>query len=230
LVYLTVGFIFLAWILKFLPDIGLAKWLAESPLRLLWLVPLTYLAQFYMGSGEDGVFGPATAVFLKPDWIKLGYYAVFFGYGAICFPHKGFHEKVGRLWPVYFALAMIFFIAVLTIIENKDEGPNYELISLYSSLFAWLMIFGLIGLFRKMFSQENKKVRFVSDSSYWLYIAHLPLIQIIQFWFSEWPLPSLIKLILVCIFTTVLLLLSYRYFIRYTPVGTLLNGKRFKIS
>ena len=230
LVYLTVGFVFLAWILKFLPDIGLAKWLAESPLRLLWLVPLTYLAQFYMGSGEDGVFGPATAVFLKPNWIKLGYYAVFFGYGAICFPHKGFHEKVGRLWPVYFALAMIFFIAVLTIIENKDEGSNYELISLYSSLFAWLMIFGLIGLFRKMFSQENKKVRFVSDSSYWLYIAHLPLIQIIQFWVSEWPLPSLIKLILVCIFTTVLLLLSYRYFIRYTPVGTLLNGKRFKIS
>jgi peptidoglycan/LPS O-acetylase OafA/YrhL len=230
LVYLTVGFVFLAWILKFLPDIGLAKWLAESPLRLLWLVPLTYLAQFYMGSGEDGVFGPATAVFLKPDWIKLGYYAVFFGYGAICFSHKGFHEKVGRLWPVYFALAMIVFIAVLTIIENKDEGSNYELISLYSSLFAWLMIFGLIGLFRKMFSQENKKVRFVSDSSYWLYIAHLPLIQIIQFWVSEWPLPSLIKLILVCIFTTVLLLLSYRYFIRYTPVGTLLNGKRFKIS
>ena len=227
LIYLTVGFVFFAWVLKFLPDIGLAKWLAESPLRLLWLVPLTFWVQFHMGSGDDGVFGPATAVFLKPDWIKLGYYAIFFGYGAICFPYNGFHEKVGRLWPVYFGLATILFIAILFIIENKDEGSNYELISLYSAIFVWLMIFGLIGLFRKMFSQENKKVRFVSDSAYWLYIAHLPLIQIIQFWVSDWPLPSFPKLIFVCIVTTVLLVLSYRYFIRYTVIGTLLNGKRY---
>ena len=228
LVYLTVGFLLLMGILKFIPINGFARWLAESPLRLLWLAPLTYWAQLKMGSGEDGVFGPSTSVFLKPDWIKLGYYAIFFGYGAICFPHKGFHEKVGRFWPVYFALATIFFIAVLTIIENKDEGSNYKLISIYSSLFAWLMIFGLIGLFRKMFSQENKKVRFVSDSAYWLYIAHLPLIQIIQFWVSDWPLPSFIKLMVVCIATTLLLLISYRYFIRHSAIGTMLNGKKFK--
>jgi peptidoglycan/LPS O-acetylase OafA/YrhL len=194
----------------------------------MWLIPLTYWAQLNMGSGEDGVFGPSTAVFLKPDWIKLGYYAIFFGYGAMCFPHKGFHEKVGRFWPVYFALATISFIATLTIIENKDEGSNYELISLYSALFVWLIIFGLIGLFRKIFSRENPKVRFVSDSAYWLYITHLPLIQIIQFWVSDWPLPSYVKLLFTCIVTTVLLLLSYRYLIRYTLIGTLLNGKRFK--
>ena len=228
LVYLTVGFLLLMGILKFIPRSGFVKWLAESPLRLLWLVPLTYWAQLNMGSGEDGVFGPSTAVFLKPDWIKLGYYAIFFGYGAICFPHKGFHEKVGRFWPVYFALATIFFIAVLPIIEKKDEGSNYEWISLLSALFVWLMIFGLIGWFRKLFSRENPRVRFVSDSAYWLYIAHLPLIQIIQYWVSDWPLPSFIKLIFVCIVTTVLLLLSYRYLIRYTVIGTLLNGKRLK--
>ncbi len=228
LVYLTLGFVLIAGILKYIPNVGFLKWLAESPLRLLWLVPLTFWAQFNMGSGEDGVFGPATAVFLKPDWIKLGYYAIFFGYGAICFPHKGFHEKVGRFWPVYFAFATIFFIAVLPIIENKDEGSNYEWISLLSALFVWLMIFGLIGWFRTLFSRENPRVRFVSDSAYWLYIAHLPLIQIIQYWVSDWPLPSFIKLIFVCIVTTVLLLLSYRYLIRYTVIGTLLNGKRLK--
>ena len=228
LVYLTLGFVLLAGILKYIPNIGFVKWLAESPLRLLWLVPLTFWAQFNMGSGEDGVFGPATAVFLKPDWIKLGYYAIFFGYGAICFPYRGFHEKVGRFWPVYFAFATIFFITVLSIIEKKDEGLNYEWISLLSALFVWLMIFGLIGWFRKLFSRENPRVRFVSDSAYWLYIAHLPLIQIIQYWVSDWPLPSFIKLIFVCIVTTVLLLLSYRYFIRYTVIGTLLNGKRLK--
>ena len=228
LVYLTVGFVLLAGMMKFLPHLGFAKWLAESPLRLLWLVPLTFWAQFHMGSGEDGVFGPATTVFLKPDWIKLGYYGIFFGYGALCFPFEGFHKKVGRLWSLYLILAAVVFTLALLIIEEKDKDWNYGWISLSSALFVWLMILGLIGRFRTLFSRENPKVRFVSDSAYWLYIAHLPVIQILQFWVSEWSVPSLVKLIFVCVLTTALLLLSYRYFIRYTAIGTLLNGKRYK--
>ncbi len=230
LVYLTVGFVLLAGILRFFPKLAFAKWLAESPLRLLWLVPLTFWAQFHMGSGEDGVFGPATAVFLKPDWVKLGYYAIFFGYGALCFPHEGFHKKVGRFWPLHLTFAAVAFTLALLIIEDKDQDWYYGWISLYSALFVWLMIFGLIGPFRKFFSKENPQVRFVSDSAYWLYLAHLPLIQIIQFWVAEWSLPIFLKLSFVCVITTLLLLLSYRYLIRYTLIGTMLNGKRYKTN
>ena len=107
---------------------------------------------------------------------------------------------------------------------------NYHWISLCSASFVWFMIFGLIGLFRKFFSNESPKIRFVSDSAYWLYIAHLPLIQLVQFWVSDWSLPSIFKLIFICAITTILLLLSYRYLIRYTLVGTMLNGKRYKIN
>ena len=224
------GFVLLAWILRFFPNLAFAKWLAESPLRLLWLVPLTFWAQFHMGSGEDGVFGPATAVFLKPDWAKLGYYAIFFGYGALCFQHGGFHKKVGCFWPLHLTFAAVAFTLALILIEEKDQDWNYSWISLYSALFVWLMIFGLIGSFRKFFSRENPKVRFVSDSTYWLYIAHLPLIQILQFWVAEWSLPSFLKLIFVCLITTLLLLLSYRYLIRYSLIGTMLNGKRYKTN
>ena len=107
LVYLILAFVLVASILKFLPMPGFARWLAESPIRLLWLVPLTYWAQYYMrGVGQDGWFGPSTAVLLEPDWIKLGYYAIFFGYGAICFGHAGFHEKVGRFWPIHILVAV----------------------------------------------------------------------------------------------------------------------------
>ena len=226
LIYLTAGFLILVWIFKFMPNFGFGNWLAESPLRLLVLIPVTYITQFYMGSGEDGVFGPATAVFLKPDWIKLGYYGIFFGFGALCFLHKDFHEKVGRLWSLHFLLASLTFGFALFLIERKDEGWNYEWISLCSAIFVWLMIFGLIGLFRKFFSNESPKIRFVSDSAYWLYIGHLPLIQLVQFWVSDWSLPSFVKLVFICAITTMLLLLSYRYLIRYTLVGTMLNGKR----
>ena len=226
LVYLVLVFVLVASVLKFVPMPKLAKWLAESPLRLLWLVPLTYWAQYSMGGGgEDGLFGPTTSVWLEPDWIKLSYYGIFFGYGALCFRHKGFHEKVGRFWPIHLFVSVVVFLTALILMETKDMEFRYEIISLCSALFVWLMIFGLIGVFRTFFSGESLKIRFVSDSAYWLYIAHLPLIQVLQVWVSEWPVPSVFKLVFVCLVTTGLLLLSYRYLIRYTPIGNMLNGK-----
>ena len=226
LVYLVLVFVLVASVLKFVPMPKLAKWLAESPLRLLWLVPLTYWAQYSMGGGgEDGLFGPTTSVWLEPDWIKLSYYGIFFGYGALCFRHKGFHEKVGRFWPIHLFVSIVVFLTALILMETKDMEFRYEIISLCSALFVWLMIFGLIGVFRTFFSGESLKIRFVSDSAYWLYIAHLPLIQVLQIWVSAWPIPSLTKVVLVCVVTTALLLVSYRYLIRYTPIGTMLNGK-----
>lgn len=88
------------------------------------------------------------------------------------------------------------------------------------------MTFGMIGLFRKVCSSENKTVRFVSDSSYWLYLAHIPLLFPLQALLSPLDISAFIKMPIVCLITTGLLLLSYRYMVRYTWLGTMLNGKR----
>ena len=79
------------------------------------------------------------------------------------------------------------------------------------------MILGFIGFFRKFFAAENLRIRYVSDSAYWLYLAHLPLTQALQIWMSDWYVPSLIKIIMICVLTTGTLLLMYEYLIRYTP-------------
>ncbi|MCS7470670.1 hypothetical protein NZK35_28800 [Stieleria sp. ICT_E10.1] len=62
--------------------------------------------------------------------------------------------------------------------------------------------------------------------SYWLYLTHIPLIIYAQYWVRDYPLPPFLKFLIVCVVTSVLLLLSYQLLIRYTPIGTLLNGKR----
>lgn len=231
LIFLIVGFVVLEQVFRFMPLSGMAKWLAVSPMRLLWLTPLTFLAQYNMGEGgEDGTFGPVTAVFLEPNWIKLSYYGLFFGYGAVCFPHREFHDKIGRFWPIHIILAVLLFVVAIKYFEDKEDDGAYAIISFCSSLFAWLMIFGLIGLFRRFFSNQNLRIRFLSDSAFWIYLAHLPLVQLIQLWVSDWALPALFKLLLVCVLSTLLLLVSYRLFVRYTWVGTMLNGKRIPNS
>ena len=98
------------------------------------------------------------------------------------------------------------------------------------ALFAWLMIFGLMGLFRRLCARENPSVRYVSDSSYWLYVAHLPLIFVAQAAVKPLGLPALVKFTIVCVAVTALLLVVYDRMVRYTRLGTLLNGPRRRPS
>ena len=44
------------------------------------------------------------------------------------------------------------------------------------------------------------------------------------------PYPSFMKFLFICTVTTGFLLVVYEYGIRYTPIGTLLNGKRTRDS
>lgn len=224
LIYLVAVFLILCRIFTAYPLNKTAERLVTSKIRLIWLVPITYWAQFYMK--ED--FGPSTAVWLNPDWLKLGYYGIFFGYGALCFGNDTFNQKIGKYWPLYFITSVGFFVGALTCMNFKEWEWSYKTLTLCSACFVWLMIFGCIGLFRKFFSAKMPKIRYISDSSYWLYIIHLPVIQILQALFANWELPSVIKFILITILTTVIILLSYEYLIRYTWIGTMLNGKRSK--
>ena len=54
----------------------------------------------------------------------------------------------------------------------------------------------------------------------------MPPIMALQFWVSDWPYPSLLKFLFIFTLTVGILLLIYEYAIRYTWVGTMLNGKR----
>ena len=93
------------------------------------------------------------------------YYAVFFGCGALCY-NRGVLERVGeRAWPVYLLLAIPALLLGLHWYELRGglfvTGESNELThllynnllcALFSVVYAWLMIFGLIGLFRRFFS------------------------------------------------------------------------------
>jgi hypothetical protein len=68
----------------------------------------------------------------------------------------------------------------------------------FQALYAWMMCFGCMGLFRSLLVRENAAIRYLSDSSYWLYLAHLPLTIYLQTLIRDWPLPGLLKLTRVC--------------------------------
>ncbi|MEK9984821.1 MAG: acyltransferase family protein, partial [Opitutae bacterium] len=187
LLWLVVGFSLLVSIFPSGFFKNITQYLTESHLRLLWLVPITFVPQNFMPD-----FGPDTSVELKPNFIKLSYYFIFFAYGAACYGRPGFTEKAGRYWPFYFLAALPVLIIGILLYEKipQSESTYKPLAALCSATYVWLMILGSVGFFRKFFAAENPRIRYVSDSAYWLYLAHLPLTQALQIWMSEWYVPS----------------------------------------
>lgn len=197
--------------------------------RYLWIVPLTMLPQWFMGnSGERPHFGPDLSANILPMPHLLVYYAIFFFFGALYYDCNDETGKVGKRWiftlPV--ALLIVSPIGLALGWSPDEESPNHIVSVLAQSLFAWMMVFSLMGAFRRLVVKGSAVWRYVSDSSYWLYLAHLPLIVLAQGLIRPWQLPALLKFSLLCIVTTAILLVTYEYLVRYTPIGTLLNGPR----
>lgn len=196
-------------------------WLTLSPLRLFWIVPVTLIPEYFMG--YDGPhFGPDTSTGLLPPPHLLLYYGLFFGFGVLYFDAEDNQGRLGRRWWLWLPLSLLLLFPVGWI-TMALSGPATGILQV---LYTWAMCFGMIGLFRKYLSHESRALRYLSDSSYWLYLAHLPLVIALQQVVRDWPLPAPVKFLLICAVATGLLLLSYEWLVRHTWVGLILNGRR----
>ena len=236
LVWLLAGFAAVIAILSAVPvRPRLPWWLVASPLALIWLVPLTAWAQSAMFSGSviPG-FGPDTSAGLLPIPQVLAYYAIFFVFGAVVFVTPEAGERMGAGWWALLPLAFVLYPAAHAISTMTpwgyelagDELTRRTLSALVQALFCWLMVLGSIGLCRRLVSAERRWLRYLSDSSYWLYLAHLPLVLVGQQLLQPVPLPGLAKFALLLVGSTALLLATYEWGVRYTFIGTRLNGPR----
>lgn len=232
LCWLVAGFVGYAFLVRTLKFSSIPRWLFCSPVSLIWLVPLTMIPQNFMLSG---IFGPDPSIGILPIPSVLGYYAIFFYFGAFYWELDDNEGHLGRYW--YISLPVALFIVFPIGLEMsmgtfgieslQSFGPFKQLLStLLQALFAWLMVFGCIGMFRAFLSNENKTMRYISDSSYWIYLTHLPLVMVAQWLVSGLEIPAMIKFVSIIVVVSGLLLLTYEYLVRYSVVGSVLNGPR----
>ena len=215
--------------------IGPPRWLVVSPVRFLWLIPLTMIPQWFMGRIVS-VFGPDTSAGLVPMPHVLAYYAIFFGFGVLYYGAEDDAGRAGRWWwlsipialLIVFPLGMVFTFAEAPPLDWMSPEAIRLTVGLIQVSYTWLMVFGSMGLFRRLLTSDRRSMCYVSDSSYWLYLAHVPLIIAAQLYVRAWDLPASVKFMLICVASTAVLLLSYQWCVRYTPIGTLLNGRRVR--
>lgn len=95
-------------------------------------------------------------------------------------------------------------------------------------LLCWFLTFAVLGLFLRYCSRPSPRWRYMSDSSYWLYIMHMPAVVGLQVAFRVVPLPALAKVPIVLAVAVAILVATYDLFVRPTWIGALLNGRRYR--
>ena len=206
----------------------LPNWISTSAWKYVWIIPLTAIAQYVMPNDID-FFGPATTESFLPTLSVVAYYAVFFGFGAIYFDADHSRQPAGKLWHAMLLLSLIVVFPIgLATAESEGMGRIVSVVC--QVVYAWMMTFGAIGMFRTLLSRESQSLRYVSDSSYWMYLIHLPVIFYAQYLVRDSGVSTYIKFAAVCFGSSFVLLVSYHVLVRYTPIGSLLNGQRRKLG
>ncbi len=191
-----------------------------APLPLGALSFLALLPMKYAGLEDPPGFVPAPHIVVA--------YAIPFGFGWLLFANADLLDVLRRRAWLYTAIAVAACIAYIGLLFSfADRGMAFYATRAVHALAMWCLILGITGLFLRYLSGHSALRRYLCDSSYFLYIAHLPLIVMFQLILLGVPLPPLAKIVLVLAATITVLLPVYRYGVRPTVIGAVLNGRKY---
>jgi peptidoglycan/LPS O-acetylase OafA/YrhL len=94
-------------------------------------------------------------------------------------------------------------------------------------LIHWLMFFSCLSLFLRHASGPSPRLRYLSDSAYWIYMVHPVVLVGIQIALMPAHLAGEWKALVGLLLATPVLLYSYDRFVRAGWIGVLLNGRRY---
>ena len=140
-------------------------------------------------------------------------------------------QALARRWTLNLALALTGHVACIALIGLQSPAaaaehgaPQTWLYAYAYALCGWGWTFALLGLALRYLERAHPVSRYLAESSYFLYLAHLPVVMAAQVlasrvqapWWVEYPLALALSL-------TVLLAL-YQLGVRHTALGRWLNG------
>ena len=207
---------------------AVVAWLATSPFSLVILAIPTAAVLWFMSIW--GMDTPDRS--LRPHLPALAIYGGFFVLGWMLSRRREYMNQFARLTPMRWMLAGMGIAAVFWLggIE-QDPSHRYHVAAHVAYAFGyaltmWSLVFLTLGVFKTLCQRPNAIVRYVADSSYWMYLIHLPIVVWLQVAVAEQPWHWSLKLTIVSAAAIAMSLLTYDLFVRSTLIGQVLNGRR----
>ena len=198
----------------------------------LWAcVFLSLLAFPAMFSMPLGILEPPLSFI--PSASVLYFYGLFFTFGALLYCRRD-------LLPAFQKWAWFRLIAGLAIVPFNFAAVRLQgdllstdlraraVAAATGALAIWLITTALLGLFYRYASASSPVMRYLTDSSYWLYLVHVPLVNYLGGLLAHSSLPLYLRASLTMAIIVPLLLVSYDYLVRPTVIGKTLNGRKYR--
>jgi glucan biosynthesis protein C len=205
----------LAPLLPRLDGVFRAAW--RSPLRVVWFALPTAVTLLFHDMGLLN-----TPHGFMPELKILAAYGVYFVTGWLLWWQRELLDCLRRGWWLWLALSL-----PLGLWNAAAVGKHLAWTIVTGALLAWLLIFGLTGLFLRHLSRPSKTLRYLSDSSYWVYLVHPPVLVVLQLLLYPLGWSAHIKFVLVLAASLPVLIASYHWLVRPTWLGAALNGRRY---
>ena len=169
---------------------------------------------------------------LMPEIPSLIHYLMFFLSGMFLFKSKDMLNQTKAFAKRNILIGCI--IGLLAIIPQPFfENTNYiyydfiQAFALIScNISIYFLVFGIWGTFGNLKLKNSKSIRYLTDSSYWVYLSNMPIVMLIQISLVNVPISIYLKFIISFFGALLLSILSYEYMVRYTFIGAILNKKR----
>jgi len=171
---------------------------------------------------------------LVPNPAALVAYGTAFTLGWFLHRQPGLLNVWQRWWILYWVATVALTVYCARFMSAVTSGgavlssaPGEALLAAAAyPLAIWAWCFALLGTATRFLAAENRVIRYLSDSSYWVYLVHLPLVVALQVWVSQWPLGWQVKYPLILAIAIPILLATYQLLVRDTFLGAWLNGSR----
>ncbi len=167
-----------------------------------------------------------------PDPDLLAYYAVFFACGWTIFATPGLRDSIELKPWRYVALAALALPTALALYLMQSEpsigeGRWFHILALLLlSVATWSMTLGLLGISRRFLKAHNPRLRYLADTSYWIYLSHLLPMAALAALILGLNIPDGLRFALLIAATLSLVYPAYGAFVRHSAIGRVLHGPR----
>jgi fucose 4-O-acetylase-like acetyltransferase len=183
--------------------------------------------------GAQDAFGvlAVSGSFAPPlgEWLHHG---LFYAFGYFLYAQREhLFEHFKATGTRHFAQGALLCFVSLGLLKLVQSEPDVGLLIRLAAAWTynaatWLWCFALLGFALRHLNHQNRVLKYLADSSYWVYLVHM--LGTIGFGALLYgaALSAEIKMLMNMAATTAFGLITYQVLVRNTAVGRLLNGKR----
>jgi hypothetical protein len=170
---------------------------------------------------------------LVPELTPMIAFATAFGFGWMLQRQVSVLKIWERQWAVHLAFALVTTGLCFSLMGVKPfyapiaEEWRKVMYAICYTLGIWEWTFATFGLALVYCSDNSPRRRYLADSSYWVYLMHLPVVFLLQVAIQDAPGHWAIKFSFVFGMSMLILLASYHWLVRPTWIGRWLNGRSY---